>query len=65
MREAESHRTDYRNVKKRAIFLALRQPLWNEWVGTVERNGGILGLIVLVCPGVAAWFLKKQNRKVD
>ncbi len=65
MREAESHRTDYRNEKKREIFLALRQPMWDEWVDTLYRNGGILGLIVLIFPGVAAWLLKKQNRKVD
>lgn len=64
-REAETLRTDYRNDKKRAIFLALRQPVADLWVDTLKRNGVILGLFILVCPTAAAWFLKRQNRKVD
>lgn len=63
-READTHRTDYRNEKNRAIFLALKQPLWGkEWMQTDRRNGFVLALIILSCPAIASLILSHQNRK--
>lgn len=65
-REAETFRTDYRNQKKRAIFLAIEQPLWgDEWIRTDRRNGILLGLLICGGPALTAWILGRQNRRVQ
>ena len=64
-REAETFRTDYRNKKKRAIFLAIEQPLWgDEWIRTDRRNGILLGLLIFSGPALTTWLLGRQNRRV-
>lgn len=64
-REAETHRTDYRNEKNRAIYLALQQPLWGEeWIETDRRDGFVLALIILICPIITGIILRRQNRRV-
>jgi hypothetical protein len=64
-REAEAFRVDYRNQKQRAIYLALEQPLWTErWMDTLRRNGIVLALFIVLCPALAAYILRRQNRRV-
>lgn len=65
-REAEAFRVDYRNHKQRAIYLALEQPLSGEkWIQTHRRNGIVLALFILLCPTVATFLLRRQNRRVS
>ncbi len=64
-READTYRTDYRNLKHRAIFLAPEQPLLkNSWIETDRRNGMVLALFILLCPAVTTLILQKQNKRV-
>lgn len=64
-READTHRTDYRNHKNRAIFLALEQPLFGDrWIETDRRNGFVLALFILLCPILTVFVLRKQNSRV-
>jgi hypothetical protein len=64
-REAEAFRVDYRNLKQRAIYLALEQPLWGErWMETNRRNATVLGLFILLCPVLTTVILRRQNRRV-
>jgi ABC transport system ATP-binding/permease protein len=64
-READTFRTDYRNTKNRAIFLALEQPLpQGRWIETDRRNGFVLALFILLCPAVTTFILRAQNRRV-
>jgi ABC transport system ATP-binding/permease protein len=86
-READTFRTDYRNAKGRAIFLAFQQPLWanwesaatpakhelahngtdtqeDHWIETDSRNIMVLALFILLCPALATFILRSQNRSV-
>lgn len=64
-REAETHRTDYRNVKNRAIYLALKQPLGKTtWMETDRRNGFVLLMFILMCPIITAIIIRRQNSRV-
>ena len=64
-REAEAFRVDYRNLKQRAIYLALEQPLWGkQWMETNRRNAAVLGLFIFLCPAFTTLILRRQNRRV-
>jgi ABC transport system ATP-binding/permease protein len=64
-REAETHRTDYRNAKNRAIYLALKQPLGKTaWMETDRRDGFVLAIFILLCPIITAIIIRRQNSRV-
>ncbi|WP_193214090.1 ATP-binding cassette domain-containing protein [Luteolibacter marinus] len=64
IREAETFRVDYRNKDKpRHIFLGLKKPFGDDWIDTVDYDGGILVLVILGSGLATSLVLTIQNRR--
>jgi ABC-type multidrug transport system ATPase subunit len=64
VREAETFRLDYRNEDEpRHIFLALKKPLGDEWIDSVDHDGAILLLVILGTGLATSAVLGLQNRR--
>jgi hypothetical protein len=62
-REAESHRSDYRNTRPRNVFLAREKTFAGSPVGTVELTAAILLAIIAGCLALAAAAITLQNHR--
>lgn len=62
-RQAESHRTDYRNTGPRNVFLARVKTVGNSTIGTVELTTATLFAIILACLALASTAVSLQNRR--
>ncbi len=67
VREAETFRNDYRNVKPRHVFLALEKPipLMEKQFETMKFCGWLLLGVSIGCGGVTSWVIGRQNRSVS